>query len=103
MSRSYKKTPWAGDKKGTEKKRIAWKAVRQYLKEHPDEVLIGNNYKKLYPSYDICDYGWMRTWEEYWSRCQQFYEERVSKGWENQTPPNKDEEYRRWLKYYHSK
>ena len=36
MSRSYKKTPWCGDHKGTGKKRTAWKTVRQWLKDNPD-------------------------------------------------------------------
>ena len=46
MSRSYKKTPWCGDKKGTQKKRQAWKVVRQWLKDNPDIALKGGQYKK---------------------------------------------------------
>jgi len=34
MSRSYKHTPYAGDKKGKEKKRIANKTVRNKLKHY---------------------------------------------------------------------
>ena len=47
MSRSYKKTPWCGDKKGKSKKRIANRTVRQYLKNH-------------------------RAWERYYWRCSMF-------------------------------
>lgn len=61
MSRSYKKTPWCGDSKGTAKKRQAWKKVRQWQKEHPDVLLQDRDYKKIYETYDICDYGWITT------------------------------------------
>ena len=46
MSRSYKKTPWAGDKKGKIKKRIANQTVRSWLKQHPDVKLSKSDFKK---------------------------------------------------------
>lgn len=54
MSRSYKKTP--GWTCGTDKKwikRLANKRVRK------TEVPNGNAYKKVYQSYDICDYKFL--------------------------------------------
>lgn len=64
MSRSYKKTPWTGDKKGKSKKRCANSKIRMFLK-NPNHKLQNNSYKKVYDSYDICDYGWLETWEQY--------------------------------------
>ena len=95
MSRSYKKTPYAGDKKGTLKKRVAWKTVRQYLKDHPEEKLNGNLYKKIFSTWDICDYCWITTWKDYWLSQINAYEQ----GWFKEYP-NKEEEYRYWLKHY---
>ena len=65
MSRSYKKTPWCGDKQGKSKKRIANHTVRQYLRNHIDLTLPPNGYKKLYPSWEICDFCCIVTWEEH--------------------------------------
>jgi hypothetical protein len=98
MSRSFKKTPWAGDSKGKIKKRIANKAVRNWLKQHPDVAIQGGQYKKIYETWDICDYGWITSWEEYWASC--------IKNWERwfcrygKPYPDKKEEYREWLKRY---
>ena len=56
MSRSYKHTPYSGDRKGKSKKRNANHIVRMWLKRHPEEVISSMNYRKLYERYDICDY-----------------------------------------------
>ena len=101
MSRSYKKTPWAGDHKGTAKKRVAWKTVRAWLKAHPEEIPQGGDYKKLYETWDICDYGGTCTWEEYWDwevKAWQQYEEPYGKPF-----PDKKEAYRKWRKSYKNK
>ena len=104
MSRSYKKTPWCGDTKGTAKKRYAWKVVRQWLKENPDVALKGGQYKKLYETWDICDYGWVTTWEEYWEMCLRWHREALARGWGRYTEePNKEKEYRYWYKHYRGK
>lgn len=92
MSKSYKHTPYCGDNKGTKKKRFAWKRVRQWQKENPDFLLQGGDYKKLYCSYDICDYYWIETWAEYWKNYQEIYDN-----------PNQEETYRKWYKYYKGK
>lgn len=101
MSRSYKKTPWSGDKKGKSKKRVANHKVRNWLKQHPEESLNCNSYKKVYETWDICDYGWTCTWEEYWKSAICIWEQ-----WEEDRGkpfPDKKEEYRRWIRYYKTK
>ena len=99
MSRSYKKTPWAGDTKGKDKKRDANSKVRMFLKNLDNELKY-NAYKKVYETWDICDYGDIQTWEEYWNFCQRMY-----KKYPNlyKAPPNEKEEYRRWYKWYKMK
>lgn len=100
MSRSYKKTPYAGDCKGKIAKRFANKAVRNYLKklsnDHPDN----GSYKKLYETWDICDYYWIETWEDYWNETQKRYAEHPE--W-YKNPPNEKEEYRKWYRTYKMK
>ena len=104
MSRSYKKTPWCGDRKGKDKKRIANHIVRQYLKNHMDLNLKPGDYKKLYETWDICDYGWTSTWEQYWASEWRSYHWMCSMfPHRDNKEPNKEECYRRWLKFYHRK
>ena len=74
MSRSYKKVPYCGDKKGKDKKRVANRHVRRQLNRHPDMNVNYGKYKKLYEQYDICDYYWFCTWEEYWESELRSYE-----------------------------
>ena len=104
MSRSYKKTPWCGDNKGTQKKRQAWKVVRQWLKDNPDITLKGGQYKKLYETWDIRNYGWITTWEEYWDSCQKWHQEAINRGWGYYKEDlDKEKEYRHWYKHYKGK
>ena len=102
MSRSYKKTPWCGDSKGKSKKRIANHIVRQWLKRNLDQNMAPSDYKKLYETWDICDYGWITTWEEYWEHSVRLHEEWLRRGWKSEEP-DKKEEYRKWLRYYRNK
>lgn len=94
MSRSYKKVPYCGDHKGKDKKRTANKAVRAWLKQNPTVSLRGSDYKRLYERYDICDYFWITTWQEYWEgtilSCLRF----------NKPFPNEKDVYRKWYKFY---
>lgn len=100
MSRSYKKTPWSGDRKGKDKKRTANHKVRNWLKRHPDVTLNGNSYRKIYESWDICDYGGIETWEQYWESAV-----RVWYRWRYYYKPfpDKKTEYRNWVKYFKTK
>ena len=99
MSRSYKKVPWAGDAKGKIKKRKASSKVRMFLK-NLENVLQNSSYKKVYESWDICDYGQSWTWEKYWSYVLKIYREHPEYF---KKPPNKKEEYRKWYKWYKMK
>lgn len=104
MSRSYKKTPWCGDKKGKSKKKIANHVVRRSLERDFNLNVQGGNYKKLYETWDICDYGWTCTWEEYWRNEWKWYYWEIEKyPHRNPQEPDKKECYRKWLKYYHNK
>lgn len=102
MSRSYKKNFYACDNKGKAKKRYAWKKVRQWLKDHPEELLSQNNYKKIYESWDICDYKFHYTWEEFWESQLKHYEYRSSLGF-NQKEPDMKDEYKFWCTHYKMK
>lgn len=55
MSRSFKKNPYCGDRKGKQKKRLANKRVREYLKNCYD-TFNGRSYRKICQSWNICDY-----------------------------------------------
>ena len=97
MSRSYKKTPYCGDNKGKFKKRTANSKVRSKLKNHDFILANGNAYKKVYESYNICDYGWITSWPEYWAICLRMWHRYGG------TYPNKKQEYRYWLHWYRNK
>ena len=99
MSRSYKKTPWSGDQKSKFAKRKANARVRKFLKNINNELQY-NSYKKIYESWDICDYGCIISWEQYWKRCLELYEiyPDIYKH-----PPIYKEEYRKWYKWHKMK
>ena len=99
MSRSYKKTPWCGDKKGKWKKRRASKVVRGYLKRHAEDPCRGAQYKKIYCSWEICDYGFLRPWEEYWTFVQAVNSHLPT----DKVKHLKEDEYHWWYRYYKAK
>lgn len=101
MSRSYKKTPGAGDSKGKNNKRIANHKVRQSLKNKLDFFPKGNKYKRVYDSWEICDYFDVCTFEEYWRlQLKYYYQWRKDCGY---SLPSKEEAYQEWCKYYKRK
>lgn len=62
MSRSYKKHPWVTDhhvKTSQEMKRFANKKARNT--NLPNK---GSAYKKVFESWDICDFKWHTSWQE---------------------------------------
>lgn len=99
MSRSYKHTPWSGDTKGPNKKKYASHRVRSKLKEQ-DYLPQGNKYKRLYESWDICDYGCRETWGEYWHHVVRLWHKW---GYRYMPFPDKKHEYQKWYKYYKRK
>lgn len=103
MSRSYKKHAYCGDKKGKELKRMANHRVRQYLKRNPEVTLKPSQFKRLFESWEICDYGWLCDWKEYWQRqYDQFYCDHYRR-WHHDAPPDPKQEYRNWYHYYKMK
>lgn len=65
MSRSYKKSPYWGQKKTN--KRIARRRVR-YRTNQNEELIVNNGlYKKLFEYYDISDYGHICSFQKYLS------------------------------------
>ena len=104
MSRSYKKTPYCGDRKGKAKKRIANHVVRRSLERDLELVVQGGAFKKLYCSWDICDYFTKCTWEDYWqSSVDTYYWLKAMCPNRDVQFPDKKEEYRKWRKYYKNK
>ena len=99
MSRSYKKTAWCGDSGKKDMRRIANSVVRSKLKQDPDCIpRRGKAYRKLFDSYEICDYGWLCTWEQYWARELEYQKEGCSFAHES-----KEEAFRYWIKWYRNK
>ena len=104
MSRSYKKTNYCGDKKDKELKRLANHRVRQYLKNHLDYNPKPADHKRMFETYEICDYGWICSWEEYWQReLDWYYCDHYGRYHRAETPPNYKEEYCNWHRYYKMK
>lgn len=104
MSRSYKKHAYCGDKKDKELKRLANHRVRQYLKRNPKVTLKPSQFKRLFESWEICDYGWLCDWEEYWNRqLEWYYDDHYRRYYREPTPPDPKEEYRNWYHYYKMK
>ena len=81
MSRSFKHTPYTGEKKSG--KQFANRKVRRHLNNLKD-LDKGCSYKKLYEQWNICDYSGICTYEEY----KQSY-------WFN--PEDKRYYYNKWL------
>ena len=64
MSRSYKKNPVVKDyNKG--KKRLANKKVKVMLKQNPDAIGQNGNYKKAYEQWEISDWAFRMTEQEW--------------------------------------
>lgn len=59
MSRSYKKHPYSG-RNCKDMKRFANQKVR-----HLEDIPNGKAYRKMFPTWDICEYGSILTLEEY--------------------------------------
>lgn len=101
MSRSFKKTPYAGDHKGKWKKRRANDKVRSYFRRYPDMQISPGDYRKIQNPWDICDFYSITTFEEYWQWEVNWYEEH--KDHYNLPKLNKKELYRDWYKAYKMK
>lgn len=98
MSRSYKKTPRAGEKKKRYFKRLANRQVR---KTPLEETLNYGAFRKAYCSWNICDYEFNETFEEYWHSLVTHW----STYWQyhNYPFPDKKDAYRKWYRAYKAK
>ena len=66
MSRSYKKSLVAKERNSKYHKKSANKRVRRY----DGDISNGKHYKKIYESYDICDYAFIAINEdEVYNEC----------------------------------
>lgn len=96
MSRSYKKTPRAGDTKDKFYKRYANKLIRK----NKYELYQHKNFKRVFCSWNICDYQSIMSFEE-------FYEDMIEQWFRwryNYEPfPDKKEAYQRWRRWYKMK
>lgn len=88
MSRSYKKVPCCKDYNRGMKQRANRHLRRNYL-----DIPSGMAYKKLFCSYEICDYGFLKTFSSY----KKWISKHSHKGYPE------DELYRKWYKYYKMK
>lgn len=112
MSRSYKKTPYCGDPKSKDAKRAANKRVRIHLKDM-DNNLSGSCYKKLYDSYDICDYyDGFTSFDEYYAHVLSSWVEMYnwcrnrayhSRWLRDNPPPTREYCWKQYKKYYLNK
>lgn len=89
MSRSYKKTPISKDHTNGMKK-FANKKVRKYKGEIED----GNSYKKIFCSYDICDWSFRETYSDY-LKDKESYKKRYLNG-ETKNNYGEDLDYKTW-------
>ena len=97
MSRSYKHTPYCGDRKNKYMKRYANKHVRQRLK-NSDYLPTAAEYKKMFESYDICDYFWYGySFESYYQKEVKYWYEWRYKYYPF---PSIEECWKDYVKYY---
>ncbi|WP_368263039.1 hypothetical protein [Clostridium disporicum] len=89
MSKSYKKEPVVtGRIKGM--KKFANRRIRNFK----GEISNGSNYKKVFPSYDICDFAFRESYLEYETRRNKYQSMNI---------PHKDMTYYDWFKTYKRK
>lgn len=99
MSRSYKKTPYSGNKKNKYLKNYANHRIRQYEGEIPN----GKRYRRFLDSWKICDYYDITSFEKYWQICLRYHVWRSNFYGSNEKFPTRKEVYQEWKKYYKRK
>lgn len=94
MSRSYKKTHYCGDRKDQLSKNYSNRVIRRSREELPH----GTAYKKMFPSYKICECSsvyisfesYYRSLVEYWHVYRQ----------QHDPYPDRKEAYREYVRIY---
>lgn len=96
MSRSYKHTPRSGDQKNKYFKKYANRKVRRLpMDEHPSN---GNAYKKVFASYEICDYETVgMSFERYWECLVKRWYEWT---WQSEPFPDRDKAYQEYCRWF---
>ena len=103
MSRSHKKHFYCKDR-NPYAKRLANRCVRRALNNDFDLELPHSSYRKFYESWDICDWKFHDSWEEYWESSVRIYEYlQIVNPHREFEFPDRDEEYRKWRKYHYNK
>ena len=99
MSRSYKHTPYAGDRKDRFSKRYANRRLRRKKLAHD---LQHKSYKKDFCSYDICDYYEIGTnFDEYYESCVKRWYRWQNYYWMKDEPfPSREECWKEYQKWY---
>lgn len=102
ISRSYKKTPYCGDKKSKDLKRYANRVVRQRLK-NSDDKLNYKSYRKVYESWNICDFCTIAPdFETYYKFMIDQWHSRQINGW-HEPYPTREQTRKEYRKYYKNK
>lgn len=95
LSRSRKHTPRSGDKKSKFFKRYANRKIRKLPLE---EFYSHKTYKKVFCSYDICDYESVgTTFEEYWKQKIKWWH---IWRYKYEPYPSKAQAYKEYYKYF---
>lgn len=103
ISRSYKKTPYCGDKKSKDFKRYANRVVRQHLKNSHDKLNY-KSYRKVYESWNICDFCAIAP--DFETYCKQEIDRWYMYSiypWFNDPFPTREQLRKEYRKYYKSK
>lgn len=104
MSRSYKKYPIVTDNGcSKELKKYANRVVRQKMKDVNFGIANGKSYRKLFESYDICDYVFYLSFEQFKAIRKRRLELREIVCDEEQLKELEKEWYRMWYTSYKSK
>lgn len=90
MGKSYKKFPFC---KCEDSCKWGKKQANRRVRRYKGELGNGREYKKLYNSWDICDYYFSETWKEYQHYCEQ------PRWWRDYEEPN----YYEWYRTYKGK
>lgn len=97
MSKSYKHTPYYGDRKNRGLKRIANRLVRRKLKKS-NVILSRGAYRKMFDSWEICDFCYIEH------NFETFYTKEVSIwndwGYKYEPYPTREEKLKEYNKYY---
>ena len=100
MSRSYKHTPYSGDKKDKFLKKYANRKLRRKKLTHD---LQNKSYRKDFCSWEICDYYWITTknFEEYYKlRINRWLEDRYVWRFLEEPFPTREECWKDYKKTY---